>query len=344
MGDSVKILLLQLDGSCPSIALMRLAAHHRAKGDDVELRQCRSVRAAERGLWDDFDLVFASLIFTKSQPVARRLLDVFPGARVGGTGWDLGKPQHERMTLERLGVGLQQDYTDYPSYPHSIGYTQRGCRLACSFCDVPKAEGKVKPEQGILDLWRGDPWPRNVCLLDNDFFGQPDWRRRIDEIRTGNFRVCFNQGINCRMLNDEAAEAIASVRYSDDDFKERRIYTAWDAREDEETLFRGLRSLVRYGVRADNIMVYILVGYDHRTKQARPFIVEDDLYRQRRLREFGARPYPMIYVRNDELRGFQRWVTRRADLKVSWPEFRAVNCRPERLRVDEQPLFSEVMV
>ena len=40
-------------------------------------------------------------------------------------------------------------------------------------------------------------------LLDNDFFGQPreQWEARIAEIREGGFKVCLNQGINIRMID-----------------------------------------------------------------------------------------------------------------------------------------------
>ena len=82
-----------------------------------------------------------------------------------------------------------------------------------------------------------------MLLLDNDFFGQPDWRSHIDDIRSGGFKVSFNQGINARFLTPEAAEAIASVDYRADSMRERRIYTAWDSKGDERRLFRGLTHL-----------------------------------------------------------------------------------------------------
>jgi hypothetical protein len=66
------VLLLQLDGKLPNIALMRIAAHHRALGNDVELRRISNPRSIEPGLWDAFDRVYASAIFEWSQPVARR--------------------------------------------------------------------------------------------------------------------------------------------------------------------------------------------------------------------------------------------------------------------------------
>ena len=86
----MKVLLFQLDGKLPNLALMRLAAHHRARGDDVELRKVGNPTALERGLWDDDpDHVYASLIFERTRPLAERLQTVYPGVVLGGTGWDL---------------------------------------------------------------------------------------------------------------------------------------------------------------------------------------------------------------------------------------------------------------
>ncbi len=312
----MRVLLLQLDGKLPNLALMRLAAHHRANGDEVELRHAPSVGAVERRLGDAFDAVYASLIFEKTRPVAEALRKVYSRVILGGTGWDL------TTTLEQFGVGDQPDYSIYPKYRHSIGFSQRGCRLKCSFCVVPRKEGTVRSEATIGEIWRGGSYPKEIVLLDNDFFGQSDWRGRIAEIRDGGYKVCFNQGINCRMVSDEAAEAIASVQFRDDQFKTKRLYTAWDSRPDEDVLFRGLNRLAKCGVKPDQIMVYVLVGFwaDE---------TEDDwLYRARRLREFGCRPYPMPYVRNHLTVGFQRWVSSSSTLRSSasragWNEARA---------------------
>src|SRR5262249_37929521 len=154
------------------------------------------------------------------------------------------------LNLEDIGIQTKrQDYSIYPSWKQSIGFTERGCRLQCEFCVVPKKEGRVREEQTVADIWRGDPWAREMILLDNDFFGQPHWRDRVREIREGGFKVSFNQGINARFLTDETAEAIASVDYRDDQMKVKRIYTAWDNRDDEDRLFAGLNRLVKYGVK-----------------------------------------------------------------------------------------------
>jgi hypothetical protein len=312
------ILVFQLDGKIPNIALMRLVSHFRAKGKEVEFRWTGSPC---KELWDRPELVYASAIFEKTRSVAERLRQEFPGAVVGGTGVSV------ESNLEALGIDtLAQDYSIYPRWKQSIGFTQRGCRLRCSFCVVPRKEGKIRTEQTVWDIWRGTPWPRELILLDNDFFGQLQWRERIKEIREGNFKVSFTQGINARFLTDEAAEAIASVDYRDDSMQVRRIYTAWDNSRDEERLFAGLSRLVKYGVKPDHIMVYMLIGYWPWETTA------DRLYRQAKLRDFGVRPYPMPFERTRELVGFQRWVIGAYDKRVSWQEWEVAGYEPRELR------------
>lgn len=315
-----RVLLLQLDGKIPNLALMRVAGHHRALGDYVELRRAGNMASVEVGLFDArWDTVYASAIFERSRPLAERVRAIYPGAVLGGTGWDIAR------TLDDVGITAAPDYSIYPDEARSIGFTQRGCRLRCSFCVVPRKEGAVRQEATIADIWRGEPWPRTLLLLDNDFFGQPAWRARVDELRAGAFRVSFNQGINARMLTDETAAAIASVDYRDDSMLVKRIYTAWDNRKDEGRLFAGLDALVRHGVKPDHIMVYILVGYW-------PGETHDDReYRRRRLREFGARPYPMPFVRTPEIVGFQRWVIGAYDKTVSWDDWRGARYEPRNL-------------
>jgi hypothetical protein len=330
-----RVLLLHLDGKLPNIALMRVAAHHRDRGDAVTLRRADNWRAVEPTFTDPavWDHVYASAIFERTRPLAERVRAIYPHAVIGGTGWDVAS------NLEAIGITTtRQDYGLYPAWRQSIGFTQRGCRLRCAFCVVPRKEGAVREEQTIADLWRGAPWPRELILLDNDFFGQPRWADRIDEIQAGGFRVSFTQGINARMLTDETAAAIARVDYRDDSMRVKRIYTAWDNRKDEARLFAGLDALVRHGVKPDHIMVYMLIGYWPGETHA------DRDYRRSQLRAFGARPYPMPFVRTPDTVGFQRWVIGAYDKRFPWDAWRAARYQPCNLTAGgAEDLFAETV-
>lgn len=326
-----RILLWHLDGWLPNLALMRIAAHHRALGAVVELRRVSNGSSLDAKAWREieprfgdpaWDRVYASAIFERSRPLVERLVVLYPGVEVGGTGsWSLGR------TLADVGIvdDGPLDYTPYPGFTASMGFTQRGCRFRCSFCVVPRKEGRARPHGTIAEIWRGEPQPRHLHLLDNDFFGNPLWRDRIAEIREGRFRVSFTQGINARVLSDEAAAAVASVDYRADDMRERRIYTAWDQLGDERVLFRGLDRLVAHGVKPDHIMVYMLVGHaPGETHEQRD-------HRRRRLREYGCRPYPMPFVRTPELLGFQRWIVDAYDKTIPWERWKAAHYNPRKL-------------
>ena len=132
--------------------------------------------------------------------------------------------------------------------------------------------------------------------------------------------------VTCTARKRRLSPALASVDYRDHSIQTKRLYTAWDNPKDGDRLCAGLRWLVRYGVRPDSVMVYMLIGYwPGETHQQRE-------ERRQQFREFGARPYPMPYSRTPELGGYQRWVVRRADLKCSCEDFRAARYRPERVK------------
>jgi hypothetical protein len=295
-----RIRLTQLDGKLPNLALMKLAHWHRSQGHEVTLS-----KSPYRDLLEpEYDLVYGSAIFAFSGDRIARFLAEFPHAVLGGTG------THSVLTVEQT-IGAEYelyDYSDYPDFRPSIGFTARGCRLSCKFCVVPKKEGKPRAVNSIQQIWRGEGHPKHLHLLDNDFFGQPDWRQRIVEIREGAFKVCFNQGINIRLVDDAAAEALATVEYRDDGFSERRLYTAWDNLKDEPIFFRGVDRLERAGVPARHLRVYMLIGFDKGETWERIH------HRFNRMVERGIEPFPMVFDSRDKdpahyrkLKQFQRW-------------------------------------
>src|SRR6266536_313202 len=125
---------------------MRLASHHRTLGNTIEFHRGR---ITQPNLFFRPDRVYALLIFEKTRLCANELLRTYPNAVLGGTGWNVTD------TLESHGVEtLTQDYSFYQDFPFSIGFTQRGCRMRCPFCVVPRKEGRPHTVSTIADIWR----------------------------------------------------------------------------------------------------------------------------------------------------------------------------------------------
>lgn len=317
----MKVRLLQLDGKLPNIALMKLAAHHKAKGDEISFARVepRKNKVTLQHVWGNPDIIYASMIFEKSKPLGEELIRFNPKAVIGGSGWN------EHIKLKDVGCEtLEQDYSLYPEFTQSIGFSQRGCRLSCKFCKVSTMEGKFQKIQGAASIWRGEGHPKHLVLLDNDFFGDPDWPQEVESLK--GFKVNFCQGINARFLNDETAAAIASVDYRDINMKDRRLYTAWDNSRDWKTFMAGINALMKHGVRPRHLVVYLLLGFYKWSDFA------DWDRRRKELREMGIFPYPMPYERTPEAVGFQRWVIGHYDKRgVTWDEWVAAKYQPRRL-------------
>lgn len=333
----MRIRVTPLDGKLPNLALMRLAAFHQARGDEVHWEKGTKRRPDE----PDYDRVYASAIFTSSTKAVSALRTTWPGALVGGSGGDTNLRVEQIVPADFVGC----DYSGYPDFAASIGYSMRGCRFKCGFCIVPKQEGAARSHDSIAAIWRGDPHPREIHLLDNDFFGNPDWRAIVDEILAGGFRVCINQGINIRLLSgrpwaqpkpwgplllaatetlaNEKCRALVAMVPRADDFNERRIYCAWDNLGDENIFFEGLQRLVHWGWKPRNVMAYMLVGYSPRESW------DEIQYRFYRMIGAGIKPYPMVHDRfrierpdhYRRLRQFQRWALWGTHRKVPFSEY-----------------------
>lgn len=102
----------------PNLALMKLSAWHKQKGDTVEwfipLMQ--------------YDVVYSSKVFTFT-PVDPYLPD---NTIKGGTGYGIYKDLPEEIDR------MKPDYSIYPSIDYAIGYLTRGCIRKCPWCVVPK--------------------------------------------------------------------------------------------------------------------------------------------------------------------------------------------------------------
>ena len=289
----MKIGIYDVDSKIPNLALMKLSAHHKNNGDDVEFYSPLF----------SYDKIYASKIFDFSDG---SLLDP-ERMIVGGTGWDM----HKSLPAEI--ESLTPDYSLY-GYPHSIGFAMRGCRLRCSFCVVPQKEGKPKSNNRIAEIWtqRDSDF---IMLLDNDFFGNPEWQDRIDELRELNLKVNFNQGLNIRNLKQNQAEALASVNFRNMHNTSKQVYFAWDDPRHEKLIHKGIKICLDAGIKAPQMAFYVLVGY-HSTEA-------EDLHRIKVLRDYGCDPYVMPYDKSDPYqKRLTRWVNHKAIFKsVEWADY-----------------------
>ena len=318
----MKIRIVHVDGRMPNLPLMLLSAYHKMLGDEVTFTQ--DLVMTDSG-WPD--RVYASAIFEDSRPKIDWLREIFGDILVAG-GTYLGKEEHALVKMSDYVPDdfYHLDYSAYPDFDASIGFTQRGCRLRCDFCAVPWKEGRPYSASSVSQIWRGPGNPKHLHLFDNDFFGNPEWRTVVEDIVGGGFRVCINQGINIRVINDEVAAAIVRMQPYDTHFKKKRVYTAWDNIGQENAFFRGVDRLERAGMPPGRLMSYMLVGYDENET------VENLEYRFWKMKNRKIDVYAMAHNRwrgtdRDHqwktAKRFQRWVNRHLSGQCSFADYRA---------------------
>ncbi len=310
------IYLVHADGALPNLALMRLATHLRTSGEDVRL--LRQPEHYAPLLDPRPDRVYGSSIFAFSAERRARFERALGPITWGGTGVRVESALTELADIDWDAVF--PDYSLYPDFAPSLGFLTRGCRLRCGFCVVPRKEGRPRIATTIERLYRGAEHPKHLHLLDNDAFApelREHWREAVRVMREGDFRVCFSQGVNLRLIDDESAAMLASLRLTGGDFDRRRLYTAWDNLGDEGIFRRGVERLRAAGIDPLYLTVYMLVGYDRRETW------ESILYRFGQLVALGCEPYPMVFDRSarPDLCAFQRWAVRHLYRTVPFPDY-----------------------
>lgn len=136
----MKIGLIDVDGHhYPNLALMKISAYHKAKGDTAEW-------------WWGFgryDRVYMSKVFdetyTPDMPEPLNADEIIKG----GTGYGLDN---------RLPDEIEHMYPDYSLYPEltkdtAYGFLTRGCPNACPFCIVSGKEGRCSRKVADLSEW-----------------------------------------------------------------------------------------------------------------------------------------------------------------------------------------------
>lgn len=294
----MRVGLIDADGHhFPNLALMRLSAWHKAKGDSVEW------------WWSDFvhyDVVYISKVF--SNTYSKDVPTPLNADKVvrGGTGYCIslgpdGMEHFDESKNTMLPTEVERmfpDYSIYPEYDFAVSMTSRGCPRGCPFCIVARKEGRCATKVAdVSDFWNGQ---KEIKVLDPNITACKDKRDLMRQYRETGAYIDFTQGLDIRLLdNDDIAEVNA--------MKIREIHFAWDnPKDDLAWRFAKYAEQAKHKPHGRFGTVYCLTNYNS--------TMDENLYRIYTLRDLGYDPYVMIYNKNSapqEVRNLQRWCNNR---------------------------------
>lgn len=296
----MKIGLIDVDGhNFPNLALMKLSAWHKKRGDIVEWYDAM--------FSDEMDIVYMSKVFSFSEdyiyPIrAKKIIK-------GGSGYCIesldGKEYYNKSKDTELSAEIEHTFPDYSLYPEltkdtAYGYLSRGCPRGCDFCHVAAKEGrKAYRVANLKEFWNGQ---KNIVLLDPNITACREWKYLFQQLIDSKAYIDFSQGLDIRLMTKEKAEMLKMMKI-------KQVHFAWDRYEDKEKIvpkFKEFKQMTQWDCR--KLGVYVLCNFNTTLKQ--------DLDRIYTLRDLGYTPYVMLYnkeniPKGDVLRRLQRWVNSR---------------------------------
>ena len=279
----------------PNLALMKISAWHKQRGDEVEW------------WWSDFvhyDKVYMSKVFsdtyTKDIPAPLNADDV----EKGGTGYCIhtvnGIEVFDESKNHNLPYEIEHIMPDYSLYgitDRSFGFLSRGCPRGCGFCHVKSKEGlKSVKVADLSEFWNGQ---KHIEVCDPNTLACKDWKDILQQLADSKAYVDLNQGVDIRLMTDERADMLKKIKLEN-------IHFAWDNPKDRlEQRFQTFADA--YGLRPQDhgskATVYCLTNFNSS--------MDENEYRVMTLRNMGYKPYVMVYDKPNapkEIRQFQRWV------------------------------------
>jgi len=251
----VKVGLIDIDSKIPNLALMKLSAYHKARGDDVELTMPTMALA--------YDKVYLSKVFTWTNMPGLPSNVVY-----GGTGIDI------KAKLPDEAESLCPDYSLYRKMDYSLGFLTRGCPNNCLWCFVPEKEGDIQPAADIENFLRH----KKAILLDNNVLAHEHGIKQIEKIAKLDVRIDFNQGLDARLIDNAVARLLSRVKWI------RHIRFACDSKAMMSPVEKAVKNLRAAGITRE-LFCYMLVTND----------IEDAYERAMFLKGLNVKPYAMPY-------------------------------------------------
>jgi hypothetical protein len=273
-----------------NLALLKLAAYHKEKGDTVE---------SYAPLFSDkYDKIYSSKVFTfkkTERPTGN--------VEFGGTGYNLTN------TLPDEIEHLCPDYALHP-FNYSLGFLTRGCPNNCAWCIVPKKEGAIRAHADIDEFLRH----KNVVLMDNNVLASPHGITQIEKLGHLGVKVDFNQGLDARLIDDSIARRLAKLKWLSP------IRLACDTNTQMKYILNAVQLLRWHNARPARYFVYCLMrGTPEET-------IDRVQYLKRLYLEPFVQPlisFDSIDIRTKEQRLFARWVNHTAVFNsVSWDDYK----------------------
>ena len=290
----MRILLIDVDSTIPNLALMKISAYEKSRGNQVGFNI------------DNPDKVYCSIIFDWNSHKADGLKFLYPHAEIdiGGSGYDLSKKLPPEID------SIEPDYSLYPGCDYDLGFTTRGCIRSCYFCIVPKKEGAFRINQHPR-LFH-NPNHKKVMLLDNNILSDKDWFMVVTEwILHLKLKVDFNQGLDIRLMDYEIAGRLKELKPID------YWRFAFDSLQYTNAVKRGIDILKDVGVNVRARSIWYV--YLHDDSQ-----FDDALKRCLILRDLGVLPYPMFNrhaKRTPRMTALKRWCRPWIFFTTTWEEY-----------------------
>ena len=220
----------------PNLALMKISAYHKARGDEVEWANA---------LFGKYERIYKSKIFTFSPD------DMTPydcEIIKGGTGYSLTDVLPEEIDR------MQPDYSIYPQVDKktAYGFLTRGCPNKCKWCVVPIKEGNIRPYCDVEEV--AVDGRTNLILMDNNIIACDYGLTQIEKIIRNGYRVDFNQALDARLVTEDIAKLLAKVKWID------VIRFGCDTPKQISECEKAMQMIDKYSGKRQRYLMYTMIG------------------------------------------------------------------------------------